>query len=789
MRVPIGWLREYVELPREASRIAEMLAQIGFPVDGIEERPAIAGVVVGRITELQKHPNADRLQVGTIDIGSGPPLTIATAATNVAAGQVIPVALIGAQLPQMRIERRKMRGLESEGMMVSADELALPADWFEDGIMQFDRHLSLGRDVVEEFGLSDAVLDVDITSNRPDALSMIGLARELAAYQRVPLRLPALECSQALAEDGDRTPFVTIESPDCKRFVVERFSNVRVGTAPAWMRIRLALAGQRPINSVVDVSNYVMIETGQPLHFYDAERIPHYHLIVRDAREGEHLVTLDEAEYALTSRALVIAGEDGAEGLAGLKGGKRAEVGETTTAILLESATFHGARIRRMSASLGLRTDAGTRHEKTLPLILTQYGQARAAQLLSEQGALAHDVHAFGASIAQADPIAFDVRDVKRLLGYAVSAQEAAEHLDRLGFAVQIGHDDVMNVIPPLWRRDVATRADIIEEIARMAGYDRIKSAIPAIAHHGISSHEYGLEKRIAHTLRCLGYREIVSYALHGPQIFEKLARGGIAPSSEPVEVRNPLSEDQRYLRYALGPAMLEYFARIDEPMRIFEIGHVFYRQDRQPLESATLAFGFTAQPVEEPNWRDNHFTDLKADCEALLRALTGRREYTVTSDVRNGLHPGKTAVLMIDGHEVANVGRVDPRVQKAFDLRLPAYFCSLYLENVPDFAPAKYVPPSKYPSTYRDVALLCDFDLPAERVERVIRESIGALCTGVRTFDEYRGAQVDAGRKSLAVRITLQKPDATITDAQADEAVRRALDALRDNLGVLLRE
>ncbi|MDQ6823460.1 MAG: hypothetical protein M3Z07_03060, partial [Candidatus Eremiobacteraeota bacterium] len=252
--------------------------------------------------------------------------------------------------------------------------------------------------------------------------------------------------------------------------------------------------------------------------------------------------------------------------------------------------------------------------------------------------------------------------------------------------------------------------------------------------------------------------------------------------------VRNPLSEDQRFLRYALGPAMLEYFARVDRPARIFEIGHVFFLEDEQPMEAPTLAFGFTAEPTADPQWRDSHFLRVKGDCEALIHALTGRRDFDVVRDVRNGLHPGKTAVLMVDGHEFATIGRIDPRVAKAFDVRLPVYFASIFLENIPDYTTPRYRVPSKFPSTYRDLALLCNVDVPAAQIERSIRSSLGTLCTSARVFDEYRGAQVPEGRKSIAVRITLQRDDATITDAEADAAVARALDVLRDEIGVALR-
>ncbi|HET9029947.1 MAG TPA: phenylalanine--tRNA ligase subunit beta, partial [Candidatus Aquilonibacter sp.] len=381
MRVPISWLRQYVDLPEEADTIADRLAMLGFPVEDIVRRPLITGVVVGKIVALEKHPNADRLQVGKIDIGGDAPLTIATAATNVAVNQTIPVAIIGAQLPAIKIDRRKMRGVESEGMMVSADELALPPEWFEDGIMQLDEGTPLGTNVVELFGLGDDVLDVEVTSNRVDAMSILGLARELAASYGVPLRAPSFENPGVDEDPAGTAPAVTLETADCTRFVAQQFDNVRVEAAPAWMRVRLALAGQRPINNLVDVSNYVMLETAQPLHFYDASHVSARHFIVRDSRPNETLRTLDDEERKLTPQSFVIADEAKALGLAGLMGGAQSEVRPETTSIILESANFNGARVRRMAMSLAMRTEASSRHEKTLAPALTDMGAARAAQL------------------------------------------------------------------------------------------------------------------------------------------------------------------------------------------------------------------------------------------------------------------------------------------------------------------------------------------------------------------------------------------------------------------------
>ncbi|MDQ2992605.1 MAG: phenylalanine--tRNA ligase subunit beta [Candidatus Eremiobacteraeota bacterium] len=787
MRVPIAWLRDYVDLPENAQAIADRLAMLGFPVDAIEARPLITGVIAGTIVELQKHPNADRLQVGKVDVGADAPLTIATAATNVAVGQRIAVATIGAQLPLLRIERRKMRGVESEGMMCSADELALPAEWFEDGILQLDADVAPGTDIVKHFRLADAVLDVDVTSNRPDALSMVGLARELAAATGAALRAPSDVNPGNAAAPAGSAPVVTLESPDCLRFVAQRFENVRVDVAPTWIRVRLALAGQRPINNLVDISNFAMLETGQPLHFYDDARITNHHLIVRDAREGEKMTTLDDVEHVLSPLVLVVADEAQAQCLAGLKGGKASEVGATTTAIVLEAANFAGARVRRASVKLGFRTDASSRHEKSLAPALTDIGAARAAQLLVAIGATAYAPHPFGEPLAAATPISFPVRDVKRLLGFELPNETIATHLRALGCSVAILDAGHLDVTPPAWRRDIAIGADIVEEIARMAGYDNVVASMPAVFPHDISSRPYRLERKLAYSLAALGYNEIASYALHGPGLFAKTRRAGLTPSHPSVEIRNPLSEDQRYLRYALGPGLIEYFARVGRLVRVFEIGHAFTTVEGLVEEAALLSFGFAAEPKEGPEGTDSSFLRLKGDAIALIRMVTGRFPET-TRDVRNAMHPGKTAVLMLDGREVAALGQIDPRIGPAFGTDAPIYVCNMYLDALPDYRTPRYAAPSKFPSTYRDLALVVALDVEADAVQTTVAKAVGDLCTGVRVFDEYRGRQVGEGMKSLAVRITLQHRDATITDAEADAAITRALEALRERLDAVIR-
>ncbi len=479
MRIPIAWLREFVDLPYSSQAIADRLAMLGFPVAQIERRPPISGVIAGEVFAFEKHPNADRLHVGQVDVAGERPLTIVTAATNVAVGQHIAVATIGARLPELAIEARTMRGVASEGMMISAEELALPGDWFEDGIMQFDDGLAPGTDVVEHFGLGLDVLDVEITTNRVDALSVIGLARELAASYGTPLRLPSSDNPITSREPRDERIRVQIESRDCTRFVAQRFDNVKVGIAPAWMRIRLALAGQRPINNVVDISNYVMFETGQPLHVYDTASIDGNELIVRDAKPGEKIVTLDGTARTLSPQALVIADRRQALCLAGLMGARAGEVSDATTAILVEAANFNGARVRRMSNELGLRSEASSRHEKALAPALTDAGASRAAQILSELGARGYRPHAYGHEIAAMPTITLKAKEVERLLGLAVPRKRIEHDLEALGCDVKSAGSGTLAVTPPVWRRDLTVAVDLVEEVARVEGYDAIPELEP----------------------------------------------------------------------------------------------------------------------------------------------------------------------------------------------------------------------------------------------------------------------------------------------------------------------
>ncbi|MBV8074064.1 MAG: phenylalanine--tRNA ligase subunit beta [Candidatus Eremiobacteraeota bacterium] len=775
MRTPLAWLRDYVDLPAETQKIVEKLAMLGFPVEAVDAPPVLSGIVVGRLEAVAKHPNADRLFVCTVDVGAKRPLTIATAATNVAQGQHVPVATIGAQLAGgLRIEPRSMRGVDSEGMLVSANELGLEADWFEDGILQLDPHAPPGADVVQLFRLDQDVLEVEITSNRVDAMSMLGLARELAAAFGTAVREPDSVVAYA---PGGAFP-VAIESSGGKRFVAQRVGNVRVGIAKTALRIRLALAGQRPISNVVDISNFVMLEVGQPLHFYDYDKLAGHRLIVRDAREGEEVQTLDGIDRVLSARALVIADERQTQCLAGLKGAAASEVGPHTHEIVIEAATFSGPRVRRMGTELALRSDASARHEKALPLALADIGAARAAKLLAEEGATVYAPHGYGQPVPAPAIIALRKREVPRLLGYELPDAEVARLLESLGFSVReskVRHDGTFEVEVPIWRSDVTIEADLVEEIARLAGYDRVAAVTPPTGQQAIASDVYEAQKRAAHALALLGYREVVTLALQPASVAERWG-------AKAVEILNPLSEDQHFMRFSLIPGLLEL--RQD---KIFEIGDVF-GEAGEVIEKTHAVFLRRTTAPQGQTWSDQQFVALKDDALAFLRRTTGRLP-RVRPAKHPGWHPGICAELFFDdGVTVAIAGALDPRLGVLFEVEARAYVAQVDLAAMPAPVIPRYQTPSRYPSLSRDLALVVDLAVSAQQIETVIGGAVDGLARTIRAFDEYHGPQVGAGKKSLAVRIVMQRDDATMTDAEADTAIEKVLQALKNELGATIR-
>jgi phenylalanyl-tRNA synthetase beta chain len=790
MKVPIGWLREFVDLEESSDAIAAKLAMLGFPVEGIERRTRLSGVVAGRLTNVVKHPNADRLQVCTVDVGSSEPLTIATAATNVAQGQLVPVAVIGAQLVGLEIAPRKMRGIDSQGMLCSAEEIGLPAAWFEDGILQLDASVSPGDDLIARYGLNDDVLDVEVTANRVDVMSVLGVARELGAAYGTAVRAPSADVALATRDSKDATLDglrVTLESADCRRYIAQRFTGPGPGIAPMWMRVRLALAGQRPISDIVDVTNYVMFEIGQPIHAFDFATLAGAHIIARDARDGERLTTLDGVARELDPRMLIVADGESASSVAGVIGGAVSEVTADTRAIVIEAANFNPARVRRTARALGVRTEASSRHERPLSLAMPDAGSQRAAALLAGMGWTPSEPLAVGQAYETPAPIELRAKTVRSLLGVSIDDAEASKALQALGFAVD-ERDGLIRATPPPWRTDVAIPADAVEEVARVAGYDRVPSLVPAVLDHAISSGAYDREDAFAQAAAALGYREAITFALTGDAVARRYDRAGIAVPSR-VEVLNPLSEDQRWLRFSLLPALLEIASRrrTSEDVRLFEIGHVFERGADGPIETPMAALLLVRPDRPANEWRDDGFLIAKEEARALLRSLTGRSsEPSAASHYE--LHPGKTAALEVEGVRPALAGAINPKLAAAFDITGSVYAALYTVDSIPPYRLPMYREPSRFPAVERDLALLVAPDVSAGAILASIRSGADGVLRDARVFDEYRGPQIAGGMKSIAVRVTLGRTDATLTDAEAETHVARILEALRNTIGATLR-
>ncbi|HEY5095117.1 MAG TPA: phenylalanine--tRNA ligase subunit beta [Candidatus Eremiobacteraceae bacterium] len=814
MQLSVSWLRDFVDGDATPEAIAAALTARGFTVDSVTPQPMPAKIVVGLIDSLARHPNADRLQVSTVDVG-GSKLQIVTGATNVAVGDKIPIALVGAVVfarelapdgsrKMNPIAKSTLRGMESVGMMCSASELALPGE-YDDGIVILDTDAVVGEDFWHSVRFGDAVLDVDVPSNRPDCLSVLGLAREAGAGLGAPFRALELETFA-----GTAAPGIGVEIGDkaiCRRLEGQRFTGARSGRTPFWMALRLQASRVRSLGFLVDVSNYVQLETGQPLHFYDATALRGGRIVARASTAGEKVVTLDGVERTLAAGVPVIADGEGLVGIAGIFGGARAAVTDTTTDVFLESPNFVGAPVRRAAIALGLRTEGASRHEKNLPLELVELGRRRAAQFLTAAGATASAVVEAGESPGAARVVTARPARINGLLGTSYDVARMRAALAPIGLAA--AGDDPLRVAVPYWRNDVAEEVDIVEEVARAIGYDDIEERRIAATPQDVDEGQYRQESVLAQTLVALGYREAVTIALQGSKVVAAWERSGLPFWPELATITNPLSEDQRFLRPSLLPGLLTVATRNWEratgPVRLFEVGHVF-----RPLGSDTnsgspdagaydengvlewpslcgLAM-FPSDAAADANPVDRRLLEVKGEAERAIASLCDL-QVTTEPGARGYFHAGAAANLIADGRTLAKFGRIHPQLARAYDLPSATYAFLLYLENIPQRRPiVKYVPLPKFPGTTRDIAVVVDEKVTArELADAATADGLGLL-ERVAAFDEYRGAQVGAGKKSVALSIALRKPDATITDVEADAAIEKIVAGLRERFQADLR-
>jgi len=805
MRVPLEWLLEYCDPGLEVGQLAERLTMTGTNVEAIEHHGvgALERFVVGRVLSAERHPNADRLTVCLVDTGEPQPAQIVCGAPNVAAGQTVAVARPGAVMPDgRRLGRARLRGVESDGMILAEDELAIGTD--HEGILVLDPDgLRPGTPLTEVLPIATEVLDLEIGSNRPDCLAVYGVARELHAATGAPLAPPPWSedpgaGGAAAAGQGSAAGVtVTVEEPAlCPRFTARVFEQVRVGPSPPWLKARLMACGQRPISNVVDITNYVMLLTGQPLHAFDLDRVAGGRLTIRRAHPGEPVRTLDGQTRRLDERMLLIADADGPTSIAGVMGGERSEVSATTTRVLMEAATWEGANIHRTAWTLGLQSEASLRFEKQLQPEQALQAQAVASRLMIELcGArLLPETIDVGGEGPPPVTIRLRERRVAALLGRPIPRRRCRELLSALECDVQEAGDG-LDVRPPAFRRgDLTREADLIEEVARLDGLEKLPATLPS--RHGAAGRltpRQRLRRRAVDALAAQGLYEVAGWSFTGPEVHARLR----LTDTPAVRLANPLSGEQSQLRTQLLSSLLDA-ARHNRAhgaagIRLFEAGTVFLPEagealPRQPQHLAALLIG----PLRSATWRSPapptaDFFAAKGVLSALLEILRARWEVR-----RSGLphlHPGRAASVLIDGREIGWVGEVHPQVAAEWGFQEPVAGFELDLDAVPEPPPVSYRELPSFPAVREDLAVVVSEQTSAGQVVEVARTAGGPLLADVEVFDVYRDPErLGEGRVSLALRLTYQAPDRTLTDAEVAARRERIVAALAERLGGRVR-
>jgi len=795
MKLSKKWLNDYVQCNVSDKEFADAMTMSGSKVEGFSsEGEELQNVLVGLVTQIERHPDSDHLWVCQLDVGNEI-VQIVTGAQNVAAGCYVPVAMDNSVIAGgQKIKKTKFRGVRSSGMLCSLEELGLTLHDFpgaygegvDDGIFLLgeDCNRTPGLDIQTAIGLDDVITEFEITSNRPDCLSVLGLAREAAAAFKLPFDVPEPAVSQGHGVENDMLK-VRIDAPDlCYRYAGAVVENVRVKPSPRWMRERLRACGVRPINNIVDITNYVMLEYGQPMHAFDLRYLEGSQVVVRLAGAGESITTLDGIVRNLEPDMLVIADAQKPVAVAGVMGGEYSGIMEDTRTIVFESACFRGTQVRSTAKRLGLRTESSSRFEKELDPEGCARVLVRALNLIQALDAgdvVGGIVDVFPSPKAQRS-IPFNPDYVNVFIGINCPKEEQISILERIGCTVR---DEVVYV--PSWRGDLAEKADLAEEVARFYGYDNI----PALPLRGLAdarlTEEQQLQRLVGETLRGLGLSEIVTYSFISPKAYDKIALPENHRLRESVALSNPLGEDTSVMRTMAVPSMLETLAHNynnrNESAALYELATVYHPQEgkKLPLEKQMITIGLYGPEVD--------FFALKGIVEALL-ARVGISGYDITAE-RDDLtyHPGRTAALRLGGEWFAWMGEISPAVLENYEIGVRAYTAALDFNTLLEKRnPAKiYKHLPRYPAVTRDLALVCDEATPVLTLQRAIEQACGSLLEKLKLFDVYTGSQIAAGSKSVAFSLRLRSAKGTLTDEEADAAVRRCVKAL-DKLGARLR-
>lgn len=810
MQVSIKWLKDYIDFTETPEQLADKLTMAGIPVENVvDPGEGLEKVVTGRIEKLEPHQNSDHLQICTMNVGLAENIIIVTGAQNVAEGQVVPVAMVGAHLPNgMKISKGKLRGVASNGMLCSAQELKLDLEKLPEeqktGIFILPSDTPVGIPAKDVLGLNDVVLEFELTANRADCFSVFGLVREIAAITGNKPHFPEIKVNEDDNTKLNDIFSVEIADPDlCSRFSTRMLKNVKIGPSPEWMQQRLEGAGIRSINNVVDVTNFVMIELGHPMHAYDYDKITGKKLIARRAIKGEELHTLDDTSRKAKGEMLVIADSEKAAGLAGIMGGFETEITDTTTTVVLESADFYGPCIRRTARACGLSSEASGRFERGVDSETTIKALDRAAQLLQEMGActVCEGIVDVYPNPKQANYVTFTPEQINNHLGTNIAKDVMLNIITSVGFDVTKDENDEITVKVPSWRNDVTCMADISEEIARLHGFDKIKSTLPnGVSMQGTQSAKQTFIDKVKASLSSQGLYETISFALTNEETFNKLNIPQDSPLRKAVPIMNPLSDEYPLVRTTLLSSIFDNLARNlarkNDDVALFEVGSVFFPKalpvTELPDEVVKIAGAITGRRNAQ-GWNQTNdmvdFYDAKGIIEELFANLRVTR-YTVEAGTHYAMHPGKTALFKKGRDVIATVGEVHPAVLSAYGITKPVYIFELDATTVMKYMAKdlKYKALPKYPATSRDLAMLVDVDVNAADIEKAMTKTAGQNLTQITLFDVYTGKQVEEGKKSLAFSLTFQSNDKTLTDAEIDPAIEKIVAKLQKDFNANLR-
>ncbi|MBQ2662685.1 MAG: phenylalanine--tRNA ligase subunit beta [Clostridia bacterium] len=791
MNLPLSWLKDYMDIDVTPKEYSDAMTMSGSKVEGYESMgDSVQNVVTGKVLTCEDHPDSDHLHITTVDAGTGEVLQIVCGAPNCKAGIIVPVALVGAELPGGKIKKGKIRGVESSGMLCSHDELGITEDMLgyepEYGILVLPEDTPIGKDIRDIFGMNETVVEFEITSNRPDCFSIIGLARETAATFGKKFTIPEVKFNENSENIADTISVEVLDKDKCKRYCARMVKNVKIAPSPSWMQQRLTACGVRPINNIVDITNYVLLEYGQPMHAFDLRDLEDNKIIVRRAKDGEVIKTLDEQDRKLTNNDLVIADGNRAVAIAGVMGGFNSEVKDDTTTVVFESATFDAASVRLTAQRVGLRTESSSRYEKGLDYNNTVPAVERACQLVEELGCgevVGGMIDVMG-NVKDMETLPFRPEKINAFLGTDIPTEDMVKIFNALEIAVDT---DKMTVTPPSFRPDLEGEADIAEEVARFYGYDKIPTTLlSGEATCGMKNDRQKAQDAIGESLNAQGMYEIYTYTFVSPSIFDKLNIPADSDLRNVVKITNPLGEDTSVMRTTTIASMLEILARNynyrNAAAKLYEIGKVFIPTGEElPNEPYKITMGMYGNKVD--------FYDIKGICESLFADLNVNKvKYEAVTD-NPTFHPGRCAKITAGGKTLGIIGEIHPAVTRKFGIEMPVYIGELDFESV--FlninTNIKFTELPKFPAVTRDIAVLVDKTTPVADIEEIIVRASKNL-ESVKLFDVYEGDKIPEDKKSVAYNIVYRAADRSLTGEEVQKSFDKAVRSLEHQLGAQLR-